>query len=936
MEIASDHHNSESDGLSSDMGGFLSGSCMENDDKGDPADPFSTENTLNFAGDSSRFDSDCILSSSLADGVSVPQSSSCDATGSAYSITGDTESLPSNLTGETLLLSGTQSSSEQKQNNPMAPQTFLLANTADSKDYVTAGDQKLEFLSPFQFLTPVSQSHPVVIGNATSAAFVKNVLQGVTLQSSSSSSASPSPPQASTFVSTKEQLNLPPGLVLLSSTLFPQFSLLPSASGISSPLVIQLPPAAGLDTEQLSALGLNLLTSLPVSTAHSGSVSGFGNADSYVPSVVPINTSSVLAPASAPFVSLVSLASEASLTATQSCVDDSACTSSSSSGHVGVDLNSVSTNTSTSSIVIPGVTTPLSSSSSSPSSSLSTSQHSSKTNEHPLVISCTPPNAAVSKGLQQILDHYMQQNKTTTDRSNTQSESKLWNIKADPKDFTLPAGTEPGPSSAYSKPRLESVKEVDGDIEVSTFKVPGLGEKSNSVVVVLRRNLSRTSAQSQTNSASASTSSASGTIISSTIAQPALTSVSGEKFDASNADTDVEEEEDEIDGAAVSAASSVLSENKPIPAIVAFVDNQTASAEANSVNEETRNDSHEERQNDDETVSQNSATDSSTQWVQVKVPDPNARKSKKSHQYNDDIQKFIPLTVKEKLTSDVCRPIIICIIQEDGVKRQVNINPVEMDVTDSTPVSGQEAAGQNNASGELAEPTPSSHRDIAGETQAATSSSNDIPQDNNLNSGDQGQFEGEEETEDKHGVAVTFMKTSATAKGKKSIQCDLCTAVFTRRGNFLRHRKVHTVNLKEDKHFKCPYCDRPFLQRCDMKRHMAIHTDEHPFHCQTCGKGYIRKSDLVVHERFHSKERAFKCEICERCFYQSGDLRRHKRIVHSEQSQLWSCAHCNRKYTREVTLIRHMKTVHSDILLQYVHSPEPMETDGDIASASTG
>lgn len=38
-------------------------------------------------------------------------------------------------------------------------------------------------------------------------------------------------------------------------------------------------------------------------------------------------------------------------------------------------------------------------------------------------------------------------------------------------------------------------------------------------------------------------------------------------------------------------------------------------------------------------------------------------------------------------------------------------------------------------------------------------------------------------------------KTPADSKSKQ-FRCDLCTAVFTRLGNYTRHRKIHTLNLK--------------------------------------------------------------------------------------------------------------------------------------------
>lgn len=156
--------------------------------------------------------------------------------------------------------------------------------------------------------------------------------------------------------------------------------------------------------------------------------------------------------------------------------------------------------------------------------------------------------------------------------------------------------------------------------------------------------------------------------------------------------------------------------------------------------------------------------------------------------------------------------------------------------------------------------------------------------------------------------------TKSGPSKEKPFLCDLCSATFTRLGNFTRHRMIHTIHMKDDYRYKCDVCERMFLQRCDLKRHTLVHQGSHPYKCETCGKGYIRKSDLVVHRRFHNNERSFPCPQCTKAFFQSGDLLRHQRLVHRKEALL-TCGHCQRKYSKEATLIRHMQTAHRDLLL---------------------
>ena len=37
---------------------------------------------------------------------------------------------------------------------------------------------------------------------------------------------------------------------------------------------------------------------------------------------------------------------------------------------------------------------------------------------------------------------------------------------------------------------------------------------------------------------------------------------------------------------------------------------------------------------------------------------------------------------------------------------------------------------------------------------------------------------------------------SETRKATQPVKCDLCTSVFSNQGNYKRHRKIHTLNLK--------------------------------------------------------------------------------------------------------------------------------------------
>ena len=61
---------------------------------------------------------------------------------------------------------------------------------------------------------------------------------------------------------------------------------------------------------------------------------------------------------------------------------------------------------------------------------------------------------------------------------------------------------------------------------------------------------------------------------------------------------------------------------------------------------------------------------------------------------------------------------------------------------------------------------------------------------------------------------------SETPKATQPVKCDLCTSVFSNQGNYKRHRKIHTLNLKVHIHviwfffsWLCIYWLEPLISR---------------------------------------------------------------------------------------------------------------------------
>ena len=714
-EVEENHKFCESDGMSSDIGGFLSTSCLETDEKGDP---FSSESTLNFSGDSSRFDSDCILSSSLAESGSVQQTTTCDSTVSSF-LSGESLANSSMLPEGSLLLYSMASSSEQK---PMSTVThfsspsFMLVNRGEAKGGVWPVDQKVEFFSPIHLLTPVSQSHPVVIGNSSAAAFVKNVLKDV-----------PVPPSSlSTSPSAKEPVSLPPGCVLLSPPLLPSLTLLQSGAGAGSPpWLIQLPSAvadAGPLGTQLSAVSLDTLTS--VSNALTTAAPIASSARTVAPPIASSDAGASVNPASCSSCSPVpnyrstgasvpscsvtgaeSGASSLTIDNMRDAVDSMNHCGKSSAPSLTHACSSACSSASSDDRIITCV------SSSSPSSS--TSWADPKACSQPIVISCMPPNAKGSKGMQQILEHFLQQNRKTETRTTAQAADNTNYEKQ--SSSTLPADqmaidvgcVGASPANSEVKPQVIMVKDLKEAGEASSFTVPQLGGRSNSVVLVLRQSVSRVmdvcshSTVSLASSGTLSLASTSGTDAGSLPLhanngqlEHALVPDSSSGLDVASQSHD-DAEEDEVDGSSVSAARVSLSGDDTEPAALTLTPTPAeqmgtvspavstcTGANGTSSNINTQQCIHWMQVPPAISTSTNTgASDTNTQqcvhWMQIQLPSNSAEETGEGNS-DSDTRKLIPLTVSEKLASDMCHPIIICIIQEDGETQQVNINPMEL------------------------------------------------------------------------------------------------------------------------------------------------------------------------------------------------------------------------------------------------------------------
>ena len=112
-----------------------------------------------------------------------------------------------------------------------------------------------------------------------------------------------------------------------------------------------------------------------------------------------------------------------------------------------------------------------------------------------------------------------------------------------------------------------------------------------------------------------------------------------------------------------------------------------------------------------------------------------------------------------------------------------------------------------------------------------------------------------------------------SAKVNDSTRCDVCSQIFKRRQELLKHQRiVHNMDTIKEKHqakiaaskspipfqfghtprttpeFVCSHCDRPFLSKLCRDKHEINHIATKKFNCRTCDKGFCKAANRKLHE----------------------------------------------------------------------------------------
>ncbi|RZF40011.1 hypothetical protein LSTR_LSTR002414 [Laodelphax striatellus] len=133
----------------------------------------------------------------------------------------------------------------------------------------------------------------------------------------------------------------------------------------------------------------------------------------------------------------------------------------------------------------------------------------------------------------------------------------------------------------------------------------------------------------------------------------------------------------------------------------------------------------------------------------------------------------------------------------------------------------------------------------------------------------------------------------------KTFKCELCSATFCRRQQYLTHVKDHNKYL-------CVTCDKSYpnlkvLEQHEQDGHI-ISGLQMQYNCSECNRVFHFHSSLFYHMKTHANEKTFSCQECGSVFKNSVDYKIHINSVDAHVKDLvptnvFECTYCSKQFT---------------------------------------
>ena len=144
---------------------------------------------------------------------------------------------------------------------------------------------------------------------------------------------------------------------------------------------------------------------------------------------------------------------------------------------------------------------------------------------------------------------------------------------------------------------------------------------------------------------------------------------------------------------------------------------------------------------------------------------------------------------------------------------------------------------------------------------------------------------------------------------EKVVECSICQKRYENKAGLERHMLRHYVKRT----FQCLQCEASYYRRGDLMRHQKMHEDDDrmprggkPYSCYFCPKNFTLSKSRKEHEQVHTGEKNIQCGLCPRTFRSSGTYSVHRRRVHMENKK-YKCPVCPSSYDSKAFFAIHLR-----------------------------
>ncbi|XP_005090096.1 zinc finger protein 26 [Aplysia californica] len=118
-----------------------------------------------------------------------------------------------------------------------------------------------------------------------------------------------------------------------------------------------------------------------------------------------------------------------------------------------------------------------------------------------------------------------------------------------------------------------------------------------------------------------------------------------------------------------------------------------------------------------------------------------------------------------------------------------------------------------------------------------------------------------------------------THSSEKPFKCHICNYACKHKHYLKRHILTHDTSVGRD-HI-CPTCGKGFRTRHTLVQHCKLHGKK-TFECNVCSASFGRKDYLEIHMRIHTLDKPYSCPVCSQSFAVSSNMNSHMRRIHPD------------------------------------------------------